>query len=153
MMRFLTIIDYSQVPDSNYPLVHIAAMDPGTIRTLWMALAGAAYAGFLVIVGLRKDAKFGPLEALGFTGIVLLQPFSQKYALVVLLWPAMVAGRLFDRSRVRWMLIAAIALAAGQPLVIGSAPQRLLQVLGFDFLATALLAAFLLDSIFFPSTE
>jgi hypothetical protein len=35
-----------------------------------------------------------------------------------------------------------------QPLVNGSAAQRLLQVLGFDFLVTALLAAFLLASIF-----
>src|SRR5262245_16241488 len=95
MMRFLTVIDYSQVPDPNYPLVHVVAMDPGTIRFLWLTLAGAAYAGLLVIAARRKDVIFGLTEALAFTGIVLLQPFSQKYALVVLLWPAMVAGRLF----------------------------------------------------------
>jgi len=153
LMRFLTVIDYSQVPDSNYPLVHVLALDPGTIRFLWLALAGAAYIALLVIAALRKDTTFGLTEALAFTGIVLLQPFSQKYTLVVLLWPAMVAGRLFERHRARWLLYVAIALAAGQPLVIGSAGQRLLQVLGFDFLATALLAAFLLISIVSPSTE
>jgi len=153
MMRFLTVIDYSQMPDSNYPLVHVVSMDAGTIRFLWLAMAGAAYAALLVIAAMRKDAKFGLTEALAFTSIVLLQPFSQKYTLVVLLWPAMVAGRFFVGSRARWLLCVAIALAAGQPLVIGSAAQRLLQVLGFDFLATALLAAFLLNSIFSPPTE
>ena len=60
LMRFLTVIDYSQVPDPNYPLVHVLEMDPGTIRSLWLALAGAAYAGLLVIAALRKDADIRP---------------------------------------------------------------------------------------------
>src|SRR5262249_22309375 len=97
MMRYLTVIDYSQVPDSNYPLVHVATIAPGTIRLLWLVLAGSAYIALLVITALRKDAPFGLTEALAFTGLVLLEPFSQKYALVVLLWPAMVAGRLVGR--------------------------------------------------------
>jgi Glycosyltransferase family 87 len=152
MMRFLTVIDYSQVPDPNYPLVHVMAMDPSTIRLLWMVLAGMGYLGLLVVTA-RRQEMFGLTEALAFTCLVLLQPFSQKYALVVLLWPAMVAGRLYGRNPVRILLYAASALALVQPLIIGSAAQRLLQVLGFDFLATALLAAFLVTSILAPSIE
>jgi hypothetical protein len=48
------------------------------------------------------------------------------------------------------LLYAAITLTLVQPLIYGSAAQRLLQVLGLDFLATALLAAFLIASMFSP---
>ena len=97
-MRYLTVIDYSQVPDSDYPLIHVATSAPSTIRLVWMVLAGMLYAGLLMIAARRKNLMFGLLEALAFTALVLLQPFSQKYTLVVLLWPAMVAGRLAERS-------------------------------------------------------
>ena len=48
MMRYLTLVDYSQVPDSNYALVNVVAIDPATVRSLWMILAGGIYAGFLL---------------------------------------------------------------------------------------------------------
>ena len=147
LMRFLTAIDYSQVPDSNYPLVHVATLDPSVVRVLWFALAVIGYFGLLILTTRGKPETFGVAEAIAFTGVVLLQPFSQKYALVVLLWPAMVAGRLVEKSRSRGLLYAAIGLTLVQPLVNGAAAQRLMQVLGFDFLATALLAAFLVTSI------
>jgi hypothetical protein len=153
LMRYLTVIDYSTVPDSDYPLVNVAAVAPGTIRLVWMALAGVLYAGLLVIAARRKNLMFGVLEALAFTGLVLLQPFSQKYTLVVLLWPAIVAGRLAEKSRARGMLYAATAVAFVQPLVYGATAQRLLQALGFDFLVTALLAVFLVVSILETPTE
>jgi len=153
MMRYFTSIDYSQVPDSNYPQVNVANLAPVAIRSTWFVLAGIAYAGLLLLAGKRKRLMFGVSEALAFTALVLLQPFSQKYALVVLLWPAIVAGRLADNSRGRGLLYAAIALTLVQPLINGSAAQRLLQVLGLDFLATALLAAFLIVSISSQSTE
>jgi hypothetical protein len=146
LMRFLTAIDYSQVPDSNYPLVHVATLDPNGIRLLWLVLAAIAYAGLLMFAVREKPRVFGIREAVAFAGVVLLQPFSQKYALVVLLWPAMVAGRLVQGNRYRGLLYAAIGFTLIQPLASGAAAQRLLQVLGFDFLATTLLAAFLLVS-------
>jgi hypothetical protein len=153
LMRYLTVIDYSQVPDSRYPHVNVATVAPSTIRLVWMVLAGVLYAGLLAIAARRRNMMFGVVEALAFTGLVLLQPFSQKYTLVVLLWPAMVAGRLVEKSRVRVMLYAATAVAFVQPLVNGATAQRLLQALGFDFLVTALLAVFLVISVFEPSTE
>src|SRR5688572_20097470 len=152
MMRYLTVIDYSQVPDSNYPLVHVAAITPVTVRAVWTALAGALYAALLIIVSQRKNGMFGLMEALAFTGLVLLQPFSQKYTLGVLLWPAMVAGRIVGKSRARGLLYAATALALVQPFMYGAPAQRLLQVLGFDFLVTALLAALLVISVFDTSS-
>ena len=148
LMRYLTLIDYSSMPDSNYEVVHVAQIAPATVRGLWVALAGVCYIGLLLLASRRKEAVFGLTEALAFTGVILLQPFSQKYTLVVLLWPAMVAGRLVGRGWASGLLYAATAIAVIQPLVNGSAAQRLLQVLGFDFLVTALLAAFLLVSIF-----
>jgi hypothetical protein len=139
MMRYLTVIDYSQVPDSNYPLVHVAALDPGFVRLLWMSLAGLGYAGLLYLTA-RNKARPLLSDALAFTMLILLEPFSQKYTLVVLLWSAMVAARLL---KARWLLYAAAAISFIQPLINGSAMQRLMQVLGIDFLVVALLAGFL----------
>ena len=154
MMRYLTLVDYSVLPDPNYPVINIASVTPETVRTLWIALAGIGYLGLLLVTAWwHRSTKFGLTEALAFTGLILLQPFSQKYSLVVLLWPAMVAGRVVGGNRARGLLYAAIALTLAQPLISGSAAQRLMQVIGFDFLATALLAAFLVASIFASPTE
>jgi hypothetical protein len=157
LMRYLTVIDYTQVPDSNYPLVHVAELDPNAVRLLWMVFAGIAYCGLLYTARRTADGSqerpYGLVDALAFTMLVLLQPFSQKYTLVILLWPAMVAGRVVGTSKARGLLYVAIAVAFIQPFINGAAAQRLGQVLGFDFLATALLAAFLTASIFESSTE
>ena len=152
LMRYLTVVDYSLVPDSNYPLVHFAELSPGGVRLLWAGLAGLGYAALLVIAARYRKTVFGLIEGLAFAALILLEPFSQKYALVVLLWPAIVAGRL-AKGRARGLLYAAIAVAIVQPLINGSAAQRLLQVLGLDFLATGLLAAFLIAAIFSSSSS
>src|SRR5437870_1002950 len=47
LMRYLTVIDYSQVPDSNYAQVNILALDSSIVRLIWIGFAAAAYAGFL----------------------------------------------------------------------------------------------------------
>jgi hypothetical protein len=147
MMRYLTVIDYTQVPDSNYPLVHVTAQNAGTVRIIWLVLTAAGYSALLILAARYKRSAFGAIQGLAFAALVLLQPFSQKYTLVVLLWPAIVAGRLAGRSRARGLLYAAIAFTMVQPLAAGSAAQRLLQVLGFDFLSTVLLAAFLIAAM------
>jgi hypothetical protein len=153
LMRYLTVIDYSQMPDSNYPLVNVAAIAPSVIRMAWVVVAGLLYAGLMAIAAWKKPPTFGVIEALAFAGLILLEPFSQKYTLVVLLWPAMVAGRLALKSRASGILWVAAAVSFVQPLVYGRGAQRLLQVLGLDFLVTALLAAFLVVSIFESPTE
>ena len=153
LMRYLTFLDYSTMADTRYVTVHLATISPATVRMLWLALAGLCYVGFLILSAKRRrGGVFGLTEALAFTGIILLEPFSQKYTLVILLWPAMVAGRLAG-GRARGLLYAAAGISIVQPLISGSAAQRLLQVLGFDFLITALLAAFLVLSILALPTE
>src|SRR5207248_3168258 len=62
MMRYLTVIDYSQVPDSNYAQINIAALDPSTVRRAWALLAGSAYAAFL-FVAYRRRRSDGWLDA------------------------------------------------------------------------------------------
>jgi hypothetical protein len=139
LMRYLTVIDYSRVPDSNYPLVNIASLDPATVRLVWFLLAGAAYAMLLFIAARRRNTEGWFEHGLAFCMLALLEPFTQKYALVVLLWPALAARFLTDRPKVRILIYAATILALIQPLIPGSAAQRLLQVLGLDFAAAALL--------------
>jgi hypothetical protein len=153
LMRYLTVIDYTQVPDSNYPLINIAAVDAGVVRLLWMVSGGLTYCAFLLIAARGDERRAELVDGLAFALLVLLEPFSQKYTFVVLLWPAMVAARVVGKSRTRVLLYFAVALAFIQPLVNGAAAQRLEQVLGFDFLAAALLAAFLAVSLFQRSTE
>jgi hypothetical protein len=140
LMRYLTFVDYSQVPDSNYPQVNIAHISSETVRLIWMMIAGILYIGFLV-KQTRVRNKTGFLDhGLAFCLVALLEPFTQKYALAVLLWPAMsVMGLMKDRW-VRLLVYGATILALIQPLTPGASAQRLLQVLGFDFAVTSLLA-------------
>jgi hypothetical protein len=139
LMRYLTVVDYSQVPDSNYPQVNLATLNPEIVRTLWMILAGAIYTGFLIFANSRKGEPGFLDHALGFCFLVLLQPFTQKYALAVLLWPALIAACFLKDNRVRILIYSAAVLALVQPLVPGANSQRLLQVLGLDFAAASLL--------------
>ena len=137
-MRYLTVIDYSQVPDANYPQVNVASLNASSVRLIWMVLAGAAYVGFLFLANQTKSA--GRLEvALAFCLLAILEPFTQKYALIVLLWPALAAVDLMKDQRVRIFVWIAAVLALVQPLAPGASAQRLLQVLGLDFAAATLL--------------
>jgi len=139
MMRYLTVVDYSQVPDSNYALVNVVAIDPGRVRFLWMILAGGIYAGFLFLEHRRRNTDSWLDPALAFCLIALLQPFTQKYALSILLLPAIVAATLVQRPSLRILICLAAILALVQPLAPGASAQRFLQVLGMDFGATLLL--------------
>ena len=104
-----------------------------------MLLAGVAYAVLLLIAARRWTTEGWFEHGLAFCMLALLEPFTQKYALAVLFWPALAARLLMNRPRVRILIYAATILALIQPLVPGSAAQRLLQVLGLDFAAAAFL--------------
>ena len=142
LMRYLTVVDYSQVPDSNYPHVNIAALNPVFVRTIWLGIAGLAYAGLLVIAYRHRGRDEWLDHGLAFCLLILLEPFTQKYALCVLLWPALALGSALDeRPRLRILIYIAAGLALIQPLAPGAGAQRLFQVLGLDFLSAALLTA------------
>jgi len=139
LMRYLTVIDYSQVPDSNYQQIHFAALDPELVRAVWLIVAAVAYIGLLGIAARRRHTQGWLEHGLAFCFLALLEPFTQKYALAVLLWPALIAGSLLTKGSVRVLIYISTALVLIQPFTPGSAAQRLLQVLGFDFAAVVLL--------------
>lgn len=163
LTRYLTVIDYSEVPDSqftreleavghtfvpdaNYARVHVADLDPAFVVRLWLVLALAAYAGLLALARVGRRSPGWAVHGAAFTAVALLQPFTQKYALAILLWPAIVAGVVVSSwtDVPRWVRAAAwgaAALVACQPLVSGSPLQRHLQVVGLDFVAVCLLGA------------
>jgi len=145
LMRYMTAVDYSQVPDSNYPAVNAANLPPATVRMVWFAMASAIYAGFLALVYSRHKKEAWIDAGLAFCLVALLEPFTQKYALVIILWPAMAAGRLFARTPS--LISLSIGLALIQPLVPGAQAQRFMQALGFDFAAMVVLAVALAWSL------
>ena len=141
LMRYLTVIDYSRVPDSNYPHVNIAALNPANVLFLWVAMAGTAYVGLLFLANFGRETNGWSEHALAFCLVALLEPFTQKYVLAILLWPALTAGSVTTRPSSRILIYIAVVLALIQPLVPGSAAQRLLQVLGLDFAVAMLLCS------------
>jgi hypothetical protein len=140
LMRYLTVLDYSQVPDSNYPHVNVAGWNPETVRAIWLVTAGAAYVGFLWFAHKYRKTDGWIESALGLCLVGLLEPFTQKYALVILLWPAMIAAGALVKPAARYLIYGSIAFVLIQPVIPGSASTRLMQAMGFDFAATVLLA-------------
>ena len=145
LMRYLTAVDYSQVPDSNYPAVNAANLTPRTVRMIWFSMASAIYAAFLALVFSRNGKEAWIDAGLAFCLVALLEPFTQKYALVIVLWPALAAGRLFARAP--GLRCLSIGLALIQPIIPGSQAQRFMQALGFDFAAMVMLAVALAWSL------
>jgi hypothetical protein len=140
LMRYLTFVDYSQVPDANYQQVNVADVSSRSVRLVWMILAGILYAGFLLMQTRRRNEASFLDHGLAFCLVALLEPFTQKYALAVLLWPSMAAMGLMQARGLRLLIYAATILALIQPLAPGANAQRLLQVSGLDFAVTSLLA-------------
>jgi len=169
MMRTFVSLDYSRLPDSNYPKFNLAALDSRAVELAWAVLAAAGYAGLLLFASRQRDAprfESGPPEtpqwetnareinelrvhSVAFCGYLLLQPFTQRTDLVVLLWPILVGAGLLYRNQVyreqvlpRWSqaaLWAALSLMVLQALLPGAATQRTLEVLGLNFWLTCLL--------------
>lgn len=140
MMRYFTVIDYSQVPDSKYPRIQIAQVDPAVIRSLWLVVSACVYLSFLMVTSRRRKSEGWIESSVGFCLIGLFEPFTQKYALVILSWPAFIAARHMNSRIARRLVYVATGLALIQPLIPGAASQRLMQVLGFDFAVTLVLA-------------
>jgi hypothetical protein len=147
-MRYLTLIDYSRVPDHNYPLVHFVELDPHVVAAVWRVAVLTIYVAFLAFCRWGSTKEDWKYDALAFCLLPLLEPFTPKYAFVVLLWPALALARLASgRANGVWIYLPAVIVLM-QPLAPGAALQRLLQVLGMDFLATVLLLVILTSATF-----
>lgn len=140
--------DYSKLNDSNYPRVNLGSFDPHMVELLWIGLAAAGYIGLLWLAR-RSAAEELVMHGIAFCALMMLQPFTQMGDLVMLVWPIAV-GMAALRARAElpgWAhaaLIAAMGVMLFKPLVPGRSAQRLLQVIGADFVAASLLAAVLL---------
>ena len=141
LMRYLTFIDYSKVPDSNYAQVNIVTLDPEIVRLIWLLIAFTVYVGFLWLANRRRETGGWLDHGLAFCLIAILEPFTQKYALAILLWPALAASGFVSKRGFRTLLYSATILVLIQPLTPGASAQRFLQVLGLDFAAATLLTA------------
>ena len=134
LTRYLSLINYSSMPDSGYWNLNVAALSAESVRVIWLGIALAGYLALLVAAN-RWRGALPQLHALAFCVLVLLQPFTQKQsALVVLILPALVAGCLPSR-----FTVAAAVLSIAQPVFATGYWQRTFQLLGLDALIVLLL--------------
>lgn len=144
LTRYLTEIDYSSMPDSNYWNVNFASFGAGSVWVLWLAVGAAGYA-MLMLVANRWHGSALRMDAIAFCALVLLQPFAQKQSsLVVLVLPALVAGCLPARTRktrAGWVIATAAVISGMQPLFASGDWQRSFQLVGVDTLIVLLLLA------------
>lgn len=136
MMRYLTRIDYSLTPDARYSQVDWLHLATATAERWWWGLALLLIAGLFYWLH-RSRRNLDAAAALMFCAVVVIEPHVHRLILVTLLWPAAwlayerVHGQL--QGGVRMLYGLAVLVAVIEPLVPGSARQRLLQVYGVDF--------------------
>jgi hypothetical protein len=146
LMRFLVSLNYAALMDSNYPKLNLATFDPRVVEVLWLILAAAGYMGLLLMARRKSKCEDLTTHSIAFCALLLLQPFTQKGDLVILLWPiaAAVAALYDDADLPAWVraaLYGALSLMVLKSLVPTREMQRFLQVAGVDFAALFLLAA------------
>ncbi len=145
LTRYLTHIPPAATGGA-YPPVNLAAWSDAAISRVWLGLDLLGYAGLLAFAW-RSRAAGEATEGVAFCALALLMPFAHIEDLVVILWPAMVAGVYLARRGspprpvAATLLWAAALWAAVIPLIPGHAAQRWLQAAGADFAVVALLAA------------
>jgi hypothetical protein len=135
MLRYLTRMDYSGLPDQNYRHVNLVPLPSWEVRQFWLTLA--IILGLLALVWAYRCASDGAAYSIFFCSLLIIQPNVRGTIYVALLWPALYAGVVLTDPKAprfaRWVLMAAAALAVLKPLVPGATSQRLAQVLGIDF--------------------
>jgi len=135
MLRYLTRIDYSGLPDQSYRHINLVSLPSWEVRQLWLALA--IILGLLALVWVYRCANDGAAYSIFFCSLMIIEPNVQRLAYVTLLWPVLYAGlAVTDQTAprfTRWLLIGAAAVAVLEPLAPGAASQRLAQLLGIDF--------------------
>jgi hypothetical protein len=135
MLRYLTRMDYSGLPDQNYRHVNLVSLPSWEVRQFWLILTIAL--GLLALLWAYKCASEGAAYSIFFCSLLFIQPNVWVTMYVALLWPALYAGVVLTDPKTprfaRWVLRGAATVAFFKPLVPGAASQRLAQVLGIDF--------------------
>ncbi|MGD0697212.1 MAG: glycosyltransferase family 87 protein [Terriglobia bacterium] len=136
MLRYLTRMDYSGLPDQNYRPVNFVSLPAWEVREFWLVLA--IVLGVLALLWVFRCASDVAAHSMFFCSLLIIEPNAQRIAYVTLLWPSLYAGIVLTDQKTlrlaRWVLLGAAAVAVLEPLVPGAASQRLAQVLGIDFL-------------------
>jgi hypothetical protein len=135
MLRYLTRMDYSGLPDQTYRHVNLISLPSWEVRQFWLTLA--IILGLLALVWAYRCASDGAAYSIFFCSLLIIQPNVRGTIYVALLWPVLYAGVVLTDPKAppfaRRVLMGAAALAILEPLVPGAASQRLAQVLGVDF--------------------
>jgi hypothetical protein len=144
LMRLFVSLDYAKLTDSNYSKLNFVALDPRVIEVLWLVLAAAGYAGLLFLARRQPQSDNLTIHSVAFCALLLLQPFTQLGDLVILFWPIAIAITALHNDEdlppwARAALYVALLLMVLKPLVPDRTMQRLLQVIGADFVAISLL--------------
>lgn len=136
LARYLSYIDYSQLPDAHYVQIAWAHWSAAAVERLWMVLAVVLLAGLFHLLYCRA-ADDDAAAALMFCAVLIVEPHVHRLILETLLWPALWLSAEWAHHRLRrpsavlfWLAFAA---SVAEPLVPGSARQRWLQVYGADF--------------------
>ncbi len=136
MLRYLTPMDYSGLPDQNYRHVNFVSLPSWEVRQFWLVLA--IVLGLLALVWVYRCANDGAAHSIFFCSLLIIEPNVHRIAYATLLWPVLYAGIVMTDDKAprftRWLLMGAAAVASLVPLVPGAASQRLAQVLGVDFI-------------------
>jgi hypothetical protein len=137
MLRYLTRMDYSGLPDQNYRHVNLVSLPSWEVRQFWLTLA--IVLGLLALLWAYRCASDGAAYSIFFCSLLIIQPNVRGTIYIALLWPVLYAGVVLTDPKAprfaRWVLMAAAALAVLKPLAPGATSQRLAQVLGIDFFA------------------
>jgi hypothetical protein len=135
MLRYLTHMDYSGLPDQSYRQVNLVSLPSWEVRQFWLVLA--VVLGLLALLWAYRCASDGAAYSVFFCSLLIIQPNVHGTIYVALLWPVLYAGAVIMHPKAprfaRWVLLGAAAVSVIQPLIPGAAAQRLAQVLGVSF--------------------
>ena len=140
MLRYLTHMDYSGLPDQNYRHVNFVSLPSWEVRQFWLLLA--IILGLLALVWVYRCAHDAAAYSIFFCSLLIIEPNVARLAYMALLWPVLYAGIVMTDPTAprfaKWLLLGAAVVAVAEPLVPGAASQRLAQVLGIDFFGVLL---------------
>ena len=140
MLRYLTQMDYSGLPDQNYRHINLVSLPSWEVRQFWLVLA--IVLGLLALVWVYRCGHDAAAYSIFFCSLLIIEPNVARLAYTGLLWPILYAGIVItDQTAPRfskWLLMGAAAVAVVEPLVPGATSQRLAQVLGIDFFGVLL---------------
>ncbi len=129
LLRYLTVVDYGQLPDAAYRQVAWLHWSPLTVEYLWWALVSLLMAGLFYALA-RTGYSDGAVAAM-FCAVIIVEPHVHRVILETALFPALwISARRGARAPMFWL---AVAMAAVEPLIPGGARQRVMQIYGIDF--------------------